>query len=112
MSSVERRQGFVEEQESRAHQQCAADGDALTLAAGQQSGPTIKQAADIEQSNDALEFVHVDRMAAHAPPIVEILAHAEVRKQPALLEHIADPAPMWRHIEPRKRHQTAQRHQT
>ena len=35
----------------------------------------------------------------HAPSVVEILAHIEMRKQPRILEHIADPAAMHRDMD-------------
>ena len=58
---------------------------------------------DIEQRDDALEFLGVflglARPAAHAPAIVEVLPHAEMREQPALLEYVADAASMRRHVD-------------
>src|SRR5580704_18895073 len=54
---------------------------------------------DIEQRDDALEFGCLGRPAAHAPAIVEVLPHAEMREQPAVLEYIADAAAMRRHVD-------------
>ena len=39
--------------------------------------------------------------AAHPAAVVEIPRHRHVRKQPALLEHIADAAAVGRHVDPR-----------
>ncbi len=49
--------------------------------------------------HDALEFGRVARPSAHAPPIIEVLPHAKMRKQPAFLKYVADAAPMWRQID-------------
>ena len=50
---VERGERLIEDEEARAHQQRAADRDALALAAGQLAGAAIEQMADIEQIDDA-----------------------------------------------------------
>ena len=96
---VERGERLVEQQEARAHQQRAADRDALALAAGEIAGPPLEQARDIEQRDDACLLVGVVRQAIHAPPVVEILRDRHVREQPAVLEHVADAAPVRRHAE-------------
>ena len=40
----------------------------------------------------------IDREAVHAPAVVEILPHVEMRKQPRILKHVADPPPVRRHV--------------
>ena len=50
---IERGQRLVEQQQARAHQQRAADRDALALAAGELAGPAVEQVADVEQVDDA-----------------------------------------------------------
>ena len=50
---IERGERLVEQQEARPHQQRAADGDALALAARELAGPAIEQVADVEQLDDA-----------------------------------------------------------
>ena len=39
--------------------------------------------------------------AVHAPPVIEILRDVEMRKQPRVLEHIADAPPVGRNMHPR-----------
>src|SRR5579862_3042441 len=95
---VERSERLVKQQKTRAHQQGAADGDALALAAGQRARAPVKQMADVQQYGDALELVGIGRPAAHPPPVVEILPHAQVWKQPAFLKHIADTAQTRRYV--------------
>ena len=36
--------------------------------------------------------------AVHAPPVVEILPHVEMRKQPRVLKHVTDAPPVRRHM--------------
>ena len=52
-----------------------------------------------EQGDDTLEFARVARPSAHAPPIIEVLAHVKMREQPAFLKHVADATPMRRQID-------------
>ena len=37
--------------------------------------------------------------AVHAPAVVEILPHVEMRKQPRVLKHVADAPPVRRHVD-------------
>ena len=53
--------------------------------------------------DDALALVRVVRQAVHPAAVVEILRHRQVRKQPAFLEHVADAAPVRRHVDARAR---------
>src|ERR1700730_1898511 len=57
--------------------------------------------ADVEQFGDALELRGIVGEPVHAPPIVEILPDIEMRKQPRVLEHIADAAAMRREMQAR-----------
>ena len=80
MPGIERGERFIEEQQARAHQQRTADGHALALAARQQPRPAIQQMTDIEQCDDAREFILEARMPAHPAAIIDILSHAEMRE--------------------------------
>ena len=40
----------------------------------------------------------IRREAVHAPAVVEILPDVEMRKQPRILKHVADPAAVRRHV--------------
>src|SRR5580693_3710064 len=52
--------------------------------------------ADVEQFNRMGKGCRIGGMATHPAPIIEIALHAEMRKQPAFLEHITDaPPPGW-----------------
>ena len=57
--------------------------------------------ADVEQVGDALALRGILGEAVHAPPVVEILRDIEMRKQPRILEHIADAAAIRRDVQPR-----------
>jgi hypothetical protein len=52
---VERRERFVEQHQPRRAQQCAAEGDALALAAGQLCGTTVDERAELEQFEHTLQ---------------------------------------------------------
>jgi len=62
------------------------------------TGTAIEQAADIQQIGDARALSGIVVKAVHSPSVVEILADIEMRKQPCILEHIADPAAMRRDV--------------
>src|SRR5262249_20933717 len=87
---VERGERLVEEKEARAHQQRAAEGDTLALAAREFSRPPIEQVADVEQLHDPRYLGAVTYKPAHAPAVVEVRRYAEMREEAPLLEHIAD----------------------
>ena len=99
---VERGERLVEQQQARPHQQRAADRDALAFAARQLAGPALEQMADVEQLDHMRERRRIGRVAAHPAAVVEIVLHAEMRKQPAFLEHIADAAAPGRHVDARR----------
>ena len=83
------------------HQQRAAEGDALALAAGQVPRPALEQRADVEQRDDARALGRIVGNAVHPAAVVEITRDAHMREQPALLEHIADAAAVRRHVDAR-----------
>ena len=90
---------LVQQQQSRLRQQRASERDALALAAGELAGTAIQQTADIEQVDDALALRGIIGKPVHAPAVIEILPHIEMRKQPRILEHIADAAAMRRDVD-------------
>ena len=69
---IERGERLVEQEEARAHQQRAADRDALALAARELARPAVEQMADVEQVDDARHLGGIAREAAHAPAVVEV----------------------------------------
>src|SRR5260221_2537762 len=72
-------------------QQGAADGDALLLTAGQGIWPALQQMAEAQQLNHGIEISGGTIALTHEPAAVEqVLAHAEVRKEAAVLEDVAD----------------------
>ena len=90
MACVERGERLVEQQQARAHQQRAGDGDPLALAAREQARSPIQQMADIEQGDDARKFIVKARAAAHPAAVVDVLPNVKMREQPTFLKHIAD----------------------
>jgi hypothetical protein len=50
----------------------------------------LPQGFEVEQLRDAHLFRRMVGEAVHAPPVVEVLLDAEMRKQPRVLEHISD----------------------
>ena len=99
VAGIERGERLVEQQKTGPHQQGAADGDALTLAAGQHARPALEQVSDAQQRRDPFEFCRIARPAAHTPAIVQVLPHTQMRKQAAFLKHITDLTPVRRHID-------------
>src|SRR5262245_23634110 len=59
--AVERGERFVEQQQAWFQQQCAADRDALALAAGKAPRPTWQQVTDVEHRDDTLVLGGVRR---------------------------------------------------
>src|SRR6185437_336986 len=90
---VERSKGLVEEEQARAHQQGAADGNALTLATRELAGPAFEQMTDVEHFNHMVEFAGIVGKPADPSAVVEIVRHREMRKEPAFLEYVADAPP-------------------
>jgi len=58
--------------------------------------------ADVEHREDALALGGIGLDAAHPAAVIEILRHGEMGEQPSLLEHIADAAPVCRHVDARR----------
>ena len=86
---VERRQRLVEQQRVRLEHQRAAERDALLLAAGELRRQALGESAEadlIEHRQRALA-PFVERDAAHAQRIRDVLPHAHVREQRVALEH-------------------------
>jgi hypothetical protein len=54
---------------------------------------------DVKQVHDAPRLYGIAGERAHAPTIVEVARHGEMGKQATFLEHVADPAPVHRHID-------------
>jgi len=57
-------------------------------------GVVLVNPADIEQLGNAAALRGIVGKAVHAPAVVEILPDVQVRKQPRVLEHVADVAMM------------------
>ena len=85
-SSISSRRGLGEQR--------PADGDALLLAARQPARPALEQAADAEQVDHPLEVVAALARRREPAAVEQVLPHGQVREQPPLLEHVADPAPV------------------
>src|SRR5262249_6000290 len=71
--------------------QGAAYGNPLTLATRQLARPAIKQMADIEHLDHAIEGGGTGRLAPHPAAVVQVVPDRKVREQPAVLKNIADP---------------------
>ena len=106
---VERAERLVEQQQPRLRQQRAAERDALALAAGELPGRRSSRWPMSSRSVTRLRCAGSSREAVHAPAVVEILRDIEMRKQPRILEHIADAAAMRRHMRRRSRCRRASR---
>ncbi len=89
---VKRSQRLVHQNEPGACRQRPSDGDALPLSAGERRRPAVEQMADAQQVDDPLQIgVAVVRRCKPAA-ISKILADGQMRKQPRVLEDIADAA--------------------
>ena len=76
----------------------AADGDTLLLAAGKARGAAAEQVADAEEIDD-LRRPCGDVLRRRAPmSIQKVVAHAQMRKQPLLLEDVTQTPPLRWHI--------------
>ena len=94
---IQRGQWLVHQQQLRAGQQRAADGDPLFLAAGEIARAAVQQLRDVKQRDNFVEadapFLRRDAAVAEQ----QIVAHAEMGKQAAFLEHIAEAPLFGRH---------------
>ncbi len=98
---VQRGERFVHQDQSRARRQRPADRDALLLAARQGGRPAIHQVSDAQQLHDLVEVGIALRRRCKPAAIAKVLRHRQMRKQSRVLEHIADPAAMFRHEDSR-----------
>ena len=80
---IERGERLVEEEEPGAHQERAAERDALALPTRELPRPPIEQVPDVEQIQDARRFGAIARKPAHAAAVVEIRRNAQMREQAA-----------------------------
>src|SRR3546814_10259102 len=93
---VERGQRLVHQEQPRAGEQCPPDRHPLLLAAGQAPRTPIEQMADAEQLDD-LGQLAVTLVPCRKPAAVEqVMAHAEMGEQAAVLKDVADLAAMRR----------------
>ncbi len=95
---VERGEGFVHHQNARPGQQRPAQRHALPFAPGQCARPSPEQSADPEERGHLIG-VRPLPVAREPPSVKEIAPHIEMREQPRILKHAADPAPVRRHPE-------------
>jgi len=96
---IERRQGFVEQQDARPDRHRAGQRDPLALAAGELVDAAVLQSRDIGQRHqfgDPRGAILL-RDSADLKAIADIVRHAHVRKQRVGLKHHADIAPLDRH---------------
>ena len=87
---IERGEWFVEKKNLRAWHQCAGDGDALRLAAGEFARPhprLVGQADPVERTRHAHASFQL-RVPLQAE--ADIVGHVQPREQPRLLENDAD----------------------
>ena len=93
---VERGERLVHQQQPRMGEQRAADRDPLLLAARQRVRPALDAARPMPSSSTIEpKSPATPPVAAREPAAVEqVLAHAEMREQAAVLEDVADAAAM------------------
>ena len=89
---VQRSKRLVHQKQSRAGQQCPPDRHALLLAAGKPGRPPIQQMAYAEQLDHRADIAVALRGRREPAPVTQIGRHAQMRKQPRILEHHADAA--------------------
>src|SRR5207253_1842400 len=99
---VERGQRLVHDEEAWSRQERAADRDTLLLAARQIRRPPVEEGGDAEQFDDLVDFAGPAAPLAiegrrEPPAVKQVLPHAQMRKEAALLKHIADAAAAGRH---------------
>ena len=100
-SPVERGQGLVHQEKARSREQRTADRDPLCLAAGQRARHALEQMANAEKTDGNVEIEPAAFGWGELPAEQQILPHPPVRKQPAVLEHIAAGPALGRQIDPR-----------
>ncbi len=80
-------------------EQGAADRHPLRLAAGKIARAPAQQRPDAQQIDHRVE-AEAHRGIPPMPPIAQVAAHIQVRKQPGVLEYIANAAAMGGHVDP------------
>ena len=90
---VEGRQWLIEQEDTGLERQCARERDALALSAGEVTDASLRQVRDLE----ALEQV-VHRCAPRSTE-PDVREDVEMRKQGVLLEEVAHPASLGRHVD-------------
>ena len=88
--SIERGERLVHQQQLWRGEQCAPDGHALLLATGKIARAALQQMCDAEQVENLCPRRIAFRLRREPFAIGEVALHRQVRKQPRLLEHIAD----------------------
>ena len=91
---IQRREGFVQQQEIRARCQRARQRDPAFFAAGEIAHPAVQQRGDIEEPRHLFDRGRAWRRAAAG--IVDIPPHTEMGEKPRILEDQADAAPVRR----------------
>ena len=94
---VERGERLIEQQQPRLRQQRAAERHALPLTAGELARPPREQRLKTEQRDDLVEADGCGRRARALRAVTQVAADGQVRKQPRILEDVADAAPLGRH---------------
>ena len=92
---IERGGGFVEQHDVRAHAQCARDGDALLLAAGEPGWVflrLVRYPHAPQETHGKLFGVFLRHMADPDRRQSAVFQHREMREQVELLKHHADVA--------------------
>ena len=87
---VERGQRLVEQQQARRVQQRASEGDALTLAAGQQGRTPVQQWHDLQQFGDGLQLQMPCLRRNAVEAVQQVAADRQVREQLPVLEDQAE----------------------
>ncbi len=95
-------QRLVHEQQVRAGQQGAADGDPLLFPAGKAGRMTFQQMADAQQIHHPVEADPPLPTPHPLPAVLQIGPNGEVGKQPPVLENVAEPALLRRQVHARR----------
>src|SRR5690606_37020117 len=95
---VERGERLVEQEHFGVGEERPPDRHALPFAARERTRPPRQQMLDAEQADDFLEG-HARPPAGEPAAVEQVLSHAEMREQPALLKHDADAALVRRNID-------------
>src|SRR5262245_20798980 len=83
---IERRQRLVHQEYLRRGEQCATERHTLLLASGQQSGLPRQEMRDAERLDHRLELNAALRVRGEPAAKQQILPHAQMRKELAILK--------------------------